>query len=75
MNWLSFVLGFIVCYIVEAWVLVCFDGKGGVELFDGWLIHILVAPVFPAAPVARRIWKLYRQIKEWKSTKERKSIK
>lgn len=66
MNWLSFAVGFAVCYVITAWFLVICDGKGGIELFDGWAINILCAPVYIVAPITRRIFKLIQRHKRSK---------
>ena len=71
MSWLSFVIGFLCCYVVVAWVLVGLDGKGGIELFDGWLSTVLCAPVLIVAPLIRPIYKWRQQRKEKRKRKER----
>lgn len=75
MNWISFGLGAFCCYVVIAWVMVCCDGKGGVELFDGWLVNVLTAPVLVIAPIIRPIYKIYEQAKMRKKKSEKQQNK
>lgn len=57
-------IGFVTCYIIEAWLIFLFDGKGGVELFNGWCAYLVTAPVLPIAAVTRRIYRWWHNKKQ-----------
>lgn len=75
MDWISFGLGVFCYYVVNAWVMVCCDGKGGVVLFDGWLTNVLTAPALVIAPIIRPIYKLYERAKMQKKKSAKKQNK
>lgn len=39
-----FLLGMLTMYLIIGLLLLLLDGKGGIELFDGWLVNILCLP-------------------------------
>ena len=66
---LMFVLGFLTCWFVLGFVITILNGRGGVELWDGWMAYTLQALVIPIVLIWRPFYKLYKKHKDKKNEK------